>query len=269
MPGEDDGKKNDSSAEVATTEVNKVSVKIPPFWCDRPEVWFFQVEAQFQISGITADATKFNYIVAQLEPKYVENIWDIVTGTSQQKYADAKKRLLELFQESETNRLKKLLTGMEIGDMKPSQFLQKLKAVATSNVSDSLLKTLWLQKLPDYMRNVILVSNEELPKLAVMADKIADMNPRRDVCAASTSSPNSELLERISSLEKQIESLSMQFRHRSPGRQFNRNRSRSSSRRRHNSEGLCYYHARFGVKCFPGKCKPPCSWKQPENYQEQ
>ena len=42
----------------ATLELNKVSVKIPPFWIDKPEIWFDQVEAQFKISGIKTEDTK-------------------------------------------------------------------------------------------------------------------------------------------------------------------------------------------------------------------
>lgn len=36
-------------------ETNKFSVKMPPFWTDKPEMWFCQVEAQFAISGVTVD----------------------------------------------------------------------------------------------------------------------------------------------------------------------------------------------------------------------
>ena len=82
MPDEKDESKPESA------EVHKVSVKIPPFWVNRPEIWFYQVEAQFKISGIVSEETKFNYLVSQLEPKYVENIWDIVKKNSDIKYSE-------------------------------------------------------------------------------------------------------------------------------------------------------------------------------------
>lgn len=248
----------------AAPEVHRVSIKIPPFWNERPEVWFFQVEAQFSIAGITSEETKFNYLVAQLEPKYVDSVWDIVTGTSKKKYTDAKERLLALFQDSEANRLKKLVTGIEMGDMKPSLFLQKLRTVATKDISENLLKTLWLEKLPDSMKNIILVSDAELSKLAEMADKIADMNPQRSICAATA--PNLELMDRIAMLEQQIATLTVQHRHRRAERQPSRSRSRSRSRRRFNPKGsYCFYHFKFGDKCYPEKCKQPCSYKTSEN----
>ena len=60
------------------------SAKILPFWMDCPD--FFQVEAQFKINRIVSGETKFNYLVSQLEPKYVENNWYIVTSNSITKY---------------------------------------------------------------------------------------------------------------------------------------------------------------------------------------
>lgn len=256
---------NDKNMEDTTHELCKVSVKIPPFWMDRPEIWFFQVEAQFKISGIVAEETKFNYLVSQLEPKYVENIWDIVTSNSATKYSESKTRLLELFKESESTRIKKLITGIDLGNLKPSQLLQKLKSVATSDVSENLIKTLWLEKLPDSMRNIILVSDEELPKLAVMADKISDMTPSNEICGVSTAvnCSNSELMLKIQSLEQRISQMTIDHISRPRSRNYSRSnrQSRSTSRKRFNPRGkYCFFHFRFGNKCRPEKCTQPCSW---------
>ena len=58
---------------------------------DRSEIYlFFQVKAQFKINGIVSEETKFNYLVSQLEPKYVENIWDTVTSNSATKCSESK-----------------------------------------------------------------------------------------------------------------------------------------------------------------------------------
>ncbi|GFX83274.1 hypothetical protein TNCV_4988681 [Trichonephila clavipes] len=235
-------------------EMSAVSIKIPPFWTDRPEIWFYQVEAQFQISRISLEETKFHHLVSQLEPKYVENIWDIVNSKSDTKYTDSKNRLLSLFKESENLRIKRLLTGIELGDMKPSQLLQKLKTVATSDISDNLIKTLWLEKLPESIKNILVVSEENLSKLAVMADKISDMTPRTDIfatgksldCGEATSSRDQLLLDRIQSLEEQICQLSILHKSRTKERNSFRPKSRSRSRKRFDTKGkYCYFHFRF------------------------
>jgi len=46
---------------------NAVSLKLPTFWTSQPEIWFTQAEAQFHVRGITADTTKYYYVVAALD----------------------------------------------------------------------------------------------------------------------------------------------------------------------------------------------------------
>ncbi|GBL83666.1 hypothetical protein AVEN_132597-1 [Araneus ventricosus] len=180
------------------TELHKVSVKILPFWIDKPEIWFYQVDAQFKISGITAEETKFNYLISQLDPKFVENVWDIIRSNSQTKYTDSKTRLLNLFKESENARIQRLITGIDLDDLKPSQLLQKLRSVAISDVSENLIKTLWLGKLPDSIKNILIVSKEDTDSLAIMADKICDMSPKTEICSTSYEhSSSNELLDRV------------------------------------------------------------------------
>ncbi|UYV68207.1 hypothetical protein LAZ67_5003385 [Cordylochernes scorpioides] len=69
------------------------------------------------------------------------------------------------------------------------------------------------------------------------------------------------LLEKISSLEKQVAEINLSRSR--PSFRTQRQRSRSSSRihRKYDPNGsFCYYHFRFGARCIPEKCKPPCKW---------
>ncbi|GBM54004.1 hypothetical protein AVEN_228757-1 [Araneus ventricosus] len=101
---------DDSETFVSNTtgekyEANNVSAKIPPFWEEKPEILFFQVEAQFSIANITQDQTKFNYLIAQLEPKVVENIWNIIQSERNDKYVAEKE---STFKESEEKKARQL-----------------------------------------------------------------------------------------------------------------------------------------------------------------
>lgn len=40
-----------------------VSLKLPEFWKTQALAWFTQTEAQFALRDITADATKYYYVV--------------------------------------------------------------------------------------------------------------------------------------------------------------------------------------------------------------
>ncbi|GFQ79449.1 transposon Tf2-6 polyprotein [Trichonephila clavata] len=179
-------------------EANKVRVKIPPFWEEKPEIWFFQVEAQFSIANINQDETKFNYLVAQLDPKFIENIWDIIQSDEKKKYSCAKSRLLSTFKESEEKSIKKLLTGISLGDMKPSQLLRKRKSLAGDNITEKVLRTLWLDKLPDSIKNILVVSSKNLENLCVMADKIFEINSSPEIYSADAdSSAMKNILEKF------------------------------------------------------------------------
>ena len=117
----------DKNVEHTTHELCKV-LKIPPLWMDHPEIWLFQGKMQFKINWIVWEETKFNYLVSQLEPKYVENIWNIITNNSARNYSEFKTRLLDLFKESKNTRIKKLINGIDLNNLKPNQLPQKLRS---------------------------------------------------------------------------------------------------------------------------------------------
>ncbi|GFY06845.1 transposon Ty3-I Gag-Pol polyprotein [Trichonephila clavipes] len=96
-----------------------------------------------------------------LRPRSTVGIYSghLVNSKSDTKYKDSKNRLLNLFKESESLRIKWLLTGIELGDRKSSQLLQKLKTAITSDISENLSKTLRLEKLPDPIKNILVVSD--------------------------------------------------------------------------------------------------------------
>ncbi|UYV61937.1 hypothetical protein LAZ67_1007106 [Cordylochernes scorpioides] len=94
---------------------------------------------------------------------------------------EAKERLLRTFKDGESKRIRKLLSGIELGDLKPSQLLQKLRSLATEDLSVKFIKTLWLEKLPQAIQQILIISEEELDKLAVMADRIAELNPKAEI----------------------------------------------------------------------------------------
>lgn len=262
-------------AEEKVTNVN-ILVKTPPFWPDKPDLWFTQLEAQFHIANISKEETKFYYLLSYLDAQHIENVADIIRSTScTTKYSEAKKTILEVSKESESKQLHKLLHGLDLGQLKPSQLLQKMLSLAGDNVGDKLVRQLWLEKLPESVRNVVVVSNEELKKVAAMADKILDLSPVPETYSADSKTLQMPtLLKKIEVLEEQISALTTQDNFRRDGRSNfrsrNRSRSRSSSRSRgrFNEDGrLCYYHFTFGRNAR--KCTAPCQWKEAGNDKQQ
>ncbi|KFM70170.1 hypothetical protein X975_05035, partial [Stegodyphus mimosarum] len=92
-----------------------------------------------------------------LKPRFTENIWDIIKdGGSKQKYAAAKERFLNTFKESENKRISRLITGLELGDMMKSQLLRKMRSLGSNDISDKVLRTLWLDKMLDAVKNILI-----------------------------------------------------------------------------------------------------------------
>ena len=56
-----------NSRQADAAAVSAVSVKLPEFWPEDPEVWFIRVEAQLRSPSVTQGQTKFDYVVASLD----------------------------------------------------------------------------------------------------------------------------------------------------------------------------------------------------------
>ncbi|XP_075990207.1 uncharacterized protein LOC142985849 [Anticarsia gemmatalis] len=137
----------------------------------------------------------------------IQQVADIVASPPEtSKYDTLKKRLLQIYEESETKQVRKLITEIELGDQKPSQLLRRMKELTRGRIEDETLKILWQGHLPSSVQAVLTVtSTSNLEELAVIADKIMDTHqPVQDneVASGKAQSSNSfELEEQNSSPE--------------------------------------------------------------------
>lgn len=259
---------NEATTQSNVTAVNRVAVKLPPFWADRPSLWFSQAESQFVISGITSDETKFHYVVAQLDTRYATEVEDIITNPPEtDKYKVLRTQLIQRLSASEEQRVRQLVSDEELGDRKPSQFLRHLRSLAgSSTLQDNLLRQLWLRRLPPHTQAILTTQLElSLDKLAELADKIIEVaQPPVPMSAAVNSTPpdsGNTLLDALRSLSDQIAELSANFGRNN--RSHSHPRSRSMSRHRMEetkSERICWYHTKFGKNAT--KCIPPCAFQE-------
>lgn len=241
-------------------QVNRVGLKLPPFWDKHAVLWFANIEAQFVVSGITQDETKFYCVISALTSDILSYVSDIVlTPPNSDKYQTLKSRLISEFSDSEQRRIKAVLSELTLGDDKPSHLLRKMKQLAGTILGEDILKTLWLQRLSNQVQAILSVSEDSLEKLAVMADKIHETsggNVEAVQYAKNSVSDVSELRAQIAELTKQVERLS---RSRERKNSFSQ-RHRSKTPKKHD---LCWYHFKFGDSAK--RCKFPCLFKKPEN----
>ncbi|GFW41452.1 uncharacterized protein TNCV_465431 [Trichonephila clavipes] len=246
-------------------QVYRVSPKLRPFWADKPTVRFAQAESQFALVHITSDATKFHYIVANLDSRYAaeKKVDDIIINPrTTGMYEKLKNQLINRLSLSEEQRVRKLLGCEELGDRKPSQFIKHLCSLAGDmELKPTLLRSL-LQRLPLHVQAILQEqSSLDSDQMADMADRIMEVplltcmpfvNSIDPIVASASprvSVTLESLAERVEDLAKQAKLLQTRSNSRALSNSFRR-RFRGSPRRNLASQstadsGMCRYHRRF------------------------
>lgn len=163
----------------------------------------------------------------------------------------------------------KLLTDLELGDKKPTQLLREMRNLAGNRVSDDILCSLWIKRMPTNVRCILSASKEvALTPLADLADRILENSTASCVMVTSSRSPQdvsnkeaSSLETRVTALEKNLAELvetlktnndrGSRFRSGSCNRKI-KNRDKSPA----GKSGYCYYHHKFGKEAE--HCTSPC-----------
>lgn len=244
-----------------------VMARLPEFWKDQPRTWFIQVEAVLAPQKM-GDEARYHLIIAKLNKEVIAQVTDILTDPPAcDKYNTLKKRLLEIYEESEERKIKKLIGEMELGDQKPSQLLRRMKDLALNRIPAPTLQILWQCHLPNTVQAILAVTEvKELEKLATVADKIMETscNQITEVRAStSAKGDDSKILSEIAKVTARLARLETASR-----RDNKRYRSRTPSRNRNSDnwntqkkpDWQCFYHFRYGKKAT--KCVKPCSWER-------
>lgn len=250
--------------QVESHQVHSVSVKLPPFWADRPAVWFAQAEAQFHLAGIKNDTTMFSHVISTIDQRLIGEIEDIVLEPPpENKYNILKQELIRRLSASEQQRVERLVSDEELGDRKPTAFLRHLQSLAGKSKDDSIIRQLWMRRLPTQVQAILAAQEDlSLQKLAELADKIIEVTiPSSSKVYAVNSEPNEDpsIKDLLIQLNKHfMDYTALQTR----GRVRNRPASRTNSRSGTPVTKRCWYHKKYGTNAT--KCTKPCDWK-PEN----
>ena len=164
----------------------RAQLKLPEFWEGQPKLWVMQVEATFANNNITSPTTKYRHIITHLPSKIMEYIANIVLDEAKadgDKYQLVIDRITNLFSETQESKLQKLLSGVSRDDAKPSQYLQKLRNMAGTSCSDTMIKTIFLKQLPESVRLILASVNENttLDELSKIADSIIATMPEHTI----------------------------------------------------------------------------------------
>jgi len=201
-------------------KVQQSTIKLPQFWPTDPDLWFAQAEAEFVLRNITSDQTKYSLLVQALDQETARRVRDVFkTPPNDGKYDFLKKRLQDTFILSEADRANKLLAINTLGDLKPSELMDKIQALSGDHGVCYLTKQIFVNALPEQIRLQLNdVDFTDPQKAARKADELWSTMQHNDhgrsILAIAKSDDNA-------------------------------------------SEDYCFYHRRFGNKAK--KCKGPCN----------
>ena len=253
------------------TTVSAVSIKLPPFWPNDPEVWFAQVEAQFATRGVIAQKTHFDYVVSSLNPEFAMEVRDLILNPpTETPYDSLKTELVKRTTTSEQRKLQQLISGEELVDQKPTQLLRRMQQLLGDRLSASadaasIFHELFLQRLPANVRMVLASTDStmDIHKLADMADKVIEVSAPSvsAITSSAHSSDVKELREKVARLTDLVASLTTSPYHSQRRSTLRPRRSQSPAPTSASpaQDSLCWNHRRFGDKAK--NCQDPCSWE--------
>ncbi|GFU43260.1 uncharacterized protein NPIL_456941 [Nephila pilipes] len=120
-------------------------------------------------------------------------------------------RLCSQYADSEEQRLRELIFGMQLGDHKPSHLLREMKSMAGNRIMKELLKSSLLYRLNTHVQQIFAISNDPLEKLADMTDGIMAAADHTSTINAENQDLKTMLMDissRLSHLEKHERSTS-------------------------------------------------------------
>lgn len=226
---------------INSTPTSTVSIKLPEFWPEDPEVWFVRIESQFALRGITKDETMFDYVVSALDNNTATEIKAVLLSPPPtEKYKTIKEALVSTFSKSQTEKDQELLSLSGLGDKKPTTLLRKIRNL--NNDADTLRRAIFLNLLPIETRAVLAGQNiSDLDELAQAADRI--MEVKQFGCASVVS--DTQEVNKVSARIK------------SSGNNFQNKFQDWKKNWKQVPGGLCAFHSFFGETAR--KCEAPCS----------
>ena len=236
------------------------STNIPMYQEELPQDWFAMLEECFEMRHITSQETKFYILGSHLPIHILKKVTDVVGNMPKENAYDTLKRvILSRTSKSKEAQFQQLLSYLKCGNQKPSMLLQQMQTLTHNlGMNEPTLYHFWFAALPGSIKALLVLQPKDTPlsTLAQLADRVYEYSVPERAAEEEPKTPNhsdivTQILRRLEALELKAKSLDR-------SRSKSRGRRRRSNTRSH-SQGICYYHRRFGDDAR--KCAIPCSYK--------
>ena len=142
--------------------VSSVSVKLPSFWMNDPELWFLQVESVFatRTPPVTRDLTKFDHVVTALPTEALNAVHKVIRmpRTAADHYEMLKRALRLTYGKTQAQRhielIKYAAAEEPVLDVKPSNMLMYIQDLA-SDSKEEFERAVLLNRLPNSVRTTL------------------------------------------------------------------------------------------------------------------
>lgn len=271
-----------------------VRLPLPTIVRDNIELWFIQLDHWFSVNRIISDQVRYSTVIAALDASLLQQVYDVVRNPPappSSKYDAIKAAIIHNFTESEQRRAQQFVSGLQLGDKKPSHLLNELRRMGGETQDERLLKILWMNRLPVQVQTCLATVTQPLNTLAELADSVMETfrvgATAENINVVNTGSTTSKvnatasenntaksndgdaigkLVDQVAQLAKQLAKIQTDRgrsgqRGRSAERSTSTNRQRSStpaaSGNSGEDPGLCWYHRTYGNDAR--NCRGPCS----------
>ena len=232
--------------------VGSVSVKLPIFWTNDPELWFLQTESVFRsrTPRVTRDATKFDHCVSALPPEALNSVQNIIKmpETTANRYQLLKDALQLTYGKTQAERHVQLINFASakepVLDMKPSNMLLLVRDLSGDSKA-AFERAVILNRLPHSVRQslstIAAQSNEAWALEANKAMETFLLNhpgatPASIMALESGSSPPAGDHAGCTNCTPEVAAV-------------------ARPQRKQEAAFLCFFHQRYGAKAF--SCKSP------------
>jgi len=279
--------------QIDSNQPTQSPIKLPPFWPSNPIGFFNTCEALFEASQVQNEVKRYNALLDCLtrSPDILKRVYDILpTLDRQQPYTALKTQLIQRFSRTGEQCLSGLLSGCRRGNLTVCDYLSELRTTlgshyGSSTLHDDLLRHCILSSVDTTTQKLLNLNDKmTLDELARQADKLIETVQHSSEQQSHNTNSNkppqhliNEMLDsRISALQNSLSQTPTgpsryhqtpsQSAQSTPRWQYSSFGSNSPlarptpepcSANSPSSQGLCYYHSRFGnraVKCQGSPC---------------
>jgi hypothetical protein len=233
-----------------------------------------QLESWMEINGITSDHEKFQLLKISIEPEtYREVAAALKNPPDGRQYDTLKAAIIKTYTDSEHTRIKALLSGITLGDRRPSQLLSQMTNLY-KGPRDKIFKELFYSRLPATVRAIVtsMTNNaKDDPSIDIVAQWADEINEQiREPKIEALTEVKTEHKNISSSLETIMNMLGRLtknnlFNSKQPAKY---NSDKKSERKKNipndafyklPSDGICFYHRKYGNNRHENRrCDPEC-----------